>query len=110
MTSLEKGLKIKAVLEDKKAIDTMLMEVSDITVLTDYFVFATAMNKKQIEMFAHYCEEALEADGVFKLRKEASEDWILIDYGDVMVHLFLEETRSKYGLEKIWHKGKVITD
>ena len=108
MTSLEKGKKIKEVLLDKKAIDVILLDVSDITVLTDYFVLATGMNKKQVEQFAHYCEEALEADGVFKLRKESSEDWVLIDYGDVMVHLFLEETRSKYGLEKIWHKGKVI--
>ncbi|AMP20743.1 hypothetical protein AZF37_05745 [endosymbiont 'TC1' of Trimyema compressum] len=100
---------MKEVLLNKKAIDVILLEVTDVTVLTDYFVLATGMNKKQVEqLFAHYCEEALEEEGIFKLRKEASEDWVLIDYGDVIVHLFLEETRSRYGLEKIWHKGKVI--
>ena len=108
MTSLEKGKKIKDVLLNKKAINVILLELTYVTILTDYFVLATGINKKQVKQFAYYCEKALEEEGVFKLRKETSEDWVLIDYGDVIVHLFLEEVRRRYDLEKIWRKGKVI--
>lgn len=108
MTSLEKGKKIKNILLSKKAINVVLLEIMSITVLADYFILATGMNKKQVEQFAFYCEEVMKEERVFKLRKEVSEDWILIDYGDVIVHLFLEETRNQYDLEKIWNKGKVI--
>lgn len=108
MTGIEKGLFLKKVLEDKKGENVLLLDVAGLTILTDGILIASGRNKVHVESLAAHCEEALEKEGVFKLRREVASDWTLIDYGDLMVHIFLPETRERYNLEKIWHQGKII--
>ena len=108
MTGIEKGIFLKKVLDDKKAENVILLDVTGLTILTDGILIATGRNKVHVESLGARCEEALEEEGVFKLRREVASDWILIDYGDLMVHIFLPETRERYNLEKIWHQGKIV--
>lgn len=102
MTGYEKSKIIENLLIDKKAIDVKVIDLEGISIMADCFVVATGMNKKHIETLADYCEEALEEEGYSKLRREKSNDWVLIDFGDLIVHIFDQEARGKYNLEDLW--------
>lgn len=106
MTGYEKSKIIENLLNDKKAIDVKIVDLEGISILADCFVVATGMNKKHIETLADYCEEALEEKGEKKLRREKSNDWVLIDFGDLIIHIFDQEARAKYSLEDLW-SGKL---
>lgn len=102
MTGMEKGKIAKEILDERKSFDTVLLDVAGQTVMTEAILIGTGQNKKQVQALADYCEEHLEEQGVFKIRREIGDDWILLDYGDLMIHIFLPETRERYNLEKLW--------
>lgn len=102
MTSYEKSEIIMNILEDKKAQDIKIINLDGVSIIADYLVIATGMNKKHIEQLGFYCEEELEKSDIKKLRHQKSEDWLLIDFGDVIIHIFDQETRAKYNLEDLW--------
>lgn len=104
MTGLEKSKIIEKVLDEKKAMDIRVLDIEGISPIADCFVIATGMNKKHIETLADYCESALEDLGCKKLRREQSVDWVLIDFGDIIIHIFDQEARSKYNLEGMWSR------
>lgn len=106
MTGYEKSIIIEKLLNEKKAIDVKIVDLEGISIIADCFVVATGMNKKHIETLADYCEEALEEKGEKKLRREKSSDWVLIDFGDLIIHIFDQEAREKYSLEDLW-SGKL---
>ena len=87
MTGIEKSVIVEKVLDDKKALDVKVLDIRGISIIADCFVIATGMNKRQIETLADACEEALEEKGFFKLRRERSEDWVLLDFGDIIIHI-----------------------
>ena len=104
MTSLEQARKIVQVMDSKKAKDIRLIKIEGISSLGDYFVVASASNTTQVKAIADEVE-----DEMTKLRLEPnrvegrqSAQWILMDYYDVMVHVFLDEARSFYNLERLW--------
>lgn len=105
MTGLEKSALAKQVLEDKKALDVRILDLEGLSVIADAFVVATGMNKKHIETLADHCEEALEEKGYAKLRRERSADWVLLDFGDMIIHIFDQEARGRYNLEALWSKA-----
>lgn len=102
MTGYEKSIIIENLLNEKKAIDVKIVDLKGISIIADCFVVATGMNKKHIETLADYCEEALEEKGEKKLRREKSNEWVLIDFGDLIIHIFDQEARAKYSLEDLW--------
>ncbi len=102
MTGYEKSLIVEKVLNEKKGIDVKIIDLAGISIIADCFVIATGMNKKHIGTLADYCEDALEEKGIKKLRREKSNDWVLIDFGDLIVHVFDQEARNKYSLEDLW--------
>jgi ribosome-associated protein len=106
MTGYEKSVIIEKLLNEKKAIDVKIVDLEGISIIADCFVVATGMNKKHIETLADYCEEALEEIGEKKLRREKSNEWVLIDFGDLIIHIFDQEAREKYSLEDLW-SGKL---
>ena len=108
MTGIEKSVIVEKVLEDKKALDVKVLDIREISIIADCFVIATGMNKRHIETLADVCEEALEEKGCFKLRRERSEDWVLLDFGDIIIHVFDQEARSKYNLEAMWTAKKPV--
>lgn len=106
MTGYEKSIIIENLLNEKKAIDVKIVDLEGISIIADCFVVATGMNKKHIETLADYCEEALEEKGEQKLRREKSNEWVLLDFGDLIIHIFDQEARAKYSLEDLW-SGKL---
>lgn len=90
---------------DKKAEDPVVLFVGGVLAITDYFVIVSGANSRQVRTIADAVEEELTRDGGPKpLRVEGLNDltWVLIDYGDIVVHVFLDETRHYYELERLW--------
>ena len=95
-------------LDMKNAHDIKLLHTTDVTVLADYFVICTATSPTQIKALADAVEMALEEVGEQKIHREGyrSGSWVLLDFGCVVVHLFMEEARQFYSLERLWADAK----
>ena len=105
MNSKELALVAAEAASDKKAEDIVALCVSELLVVTDYFVIATGRTNIQVKAIADEVEEQLRVRGAAKPigREGASEaKWILLDYGDLVVHVFQPEERDFYRLEKLW--------
>jgi len=89
---------------DKKATDIVVLDVAEALVITDYFVIATGANDLQVRAIAQEMEQRVEAAGLKVLGREgeAERTWILIDFGDLVIHVFQAETRAFYRLERLW--------
>lgn len=98
-------------LDDKKAVDIKVIEIGDITVIADYFIIANGTNSSQVTALVDSVEDALGRKGYNPKRIEGvrSASWILMDYGDVVVHVFSQEDRLFYDLERIWRDGKTVS-
>ena len=110
MTPKEMAELIVTTLDRKMARDLKLLRVTDVTVLADYFVICTATSTTQIKTLADEVEAAVEAKGENKLHREGYRGggWVLIDFGCVVVHLFMEEAREFYNLERLWADAEEI--
>lgn len=111
MTSLELASRAVQILDSKKALQLKLIEIGDISSLADYFVIATGTSSTHVKALADDLEVQLkEKDGVPPLRTEGyrSNSWVLLDYGEVIVHVFTGESRSFYDLDRLWQDGKEI--
>ncbi len=85
--------------------DTVIIEVGAVLAITDAFVITSGRNTRQVKTIAEEVEERLKAEGGIKpLRVEGLGDsqWVLLDYGDLVIHVFLDETRAYYDLERLW--------
>ena len=98
-------------LEDKKAEDITIIDISEVAVLADYFIIADGSNRNQVQAMADSAEEALGRAGYDAKQIEGyqSANWILMDYKDIIVHVFSKEDRAFYDLERIWRDGKQIS-
>ncbi len=98
-------------LDDKKAEDIKVIEIGNITVIADYFIIANGTNSSQVQALVDNVSEELGKHGYEPKRIEGvrSASWILMDYGDVVVHIFSKEDRLFYDLERIWRDGKTIS-
>lgn len=97
-------------LEDKKGEDIQVIDISEISPIADYFVLASGSNRSQIQAMADAVEEKMYQNG-YSLRQIEGYDganWILMDYYDVVVHIFDRDSRLFYDLERIWKDGKVM--
>lgn len=96
-------------LDSKKGLDIQLIKVSDITSLTEYFVLATGTSSTQVKALAEEAEFRLSQAGEEPHHIEGkSTGWILLDYGDVVVHVLNEQARSFYDLERLWADGEQV--
>lgn len=97
-------------LEDKKAEDIKVIDISQVSVIADYFIIAGGSNSNQIQALCDNVQEKLGRAG-FPARQTEGYDtanWVLIDFGDVIVHIFDRENRLLYDLERIWSDGRTI--
>lgn len=101
---------IISTLEDKKAKDLKIIDIHDLTIIANYFVICSGTSATHIKTLADEVEYRLEEKGVKPLRKESynSARWILLDYGDIVVHIFHEEDREFYSLERLWQDGRIM--
>ena len=97
-------------LDDKLAEDIKIIDIRSISVLADYFIIADGNNKNQVQAMVDNVEEQLGRAGFEPKQVEGvrNSSWILMDYGDVIVHVFDEENRLFYDLERIWRDGKTL--
>lgn len=97
-------------LDDKKAEDIKVIEIGSISVIADYFIIANGNSSSQVDAMVDAVEEELSKAGFEPKRVEGvrSSGWILLDYGDVVIHIFSKEDRLFYDLERIWRDGKDV--
>ncbi len=91
--------------DDKLGSDTLVIDVGDVLAITDFFVITSAPNPRQVRAIAEEVEDRLRSDGGLRaLRVEGREDleWVLLDYGPFVVHVFDDEVRAYYDLERLW--------
>ena len=118
MTPKEMALTIAGALDSKKGLDIKVLETGPLTTLADYFVICTATSTTQIKAMSDACEEAMEKQGetVHHIEGHRGGTWVLLDFSSVVVHIFNEEARKFYDLERLWSDatpvdlGEVLTE
>lgn len=110
MESRKIAKKAYEALDDKKGINITVIDISKISVLADYFIIAGGNNENQVKALADNVEEELAKAELSPKHIEGYNraNWILMDFGDVIVHIFNEEDRLFYDLERIWRDGQMI--
>ncbi len=110
MNTKETALLAVNALEDKKAEDVRIIDISEISTIADYFIIADGSNKSQIQAMADNVSEILGRAGVNLRQMEGYQNanWILMDFQDVIIHIFDRENRLFYDLERIWRDGVLI--
>ena len=110
MTPRELAIKIANMLDNKKARDLTVIEVTEVTQIADYFVICTGNSSTQVKAFADEVEFKLKQEGITPDHVEGhqSRSWIVLDYGCVLVHVFDEEARDFYDLERLWADGERV--
>ena len=98
-------------LEDKKGEDIRVIDISEISTLADYFLIAAGSNRNQVQALSDSIQEKLGRAGYMTKNVEGYDmaNWILLDFGDIIVHIFDSENRLFYDLERIWRDGKQIS-
>lgn len=99
-----------AALQDKKGKDIRVIDISGVTVIADYFIIASGSNPNQVQALVDNVEEQMYKAGYDDPRVEGynTASWVLLDYNDVIVHVFSQDDRLFYDLERIWRDGKEI--
>ena len=108
---MEKVEFICKLLDDKKAKDIVVVNLENLTVIADYFIICSARSNTQVQALSDIVEEGMSKAGMEPLRAEGKQEgrWAVLDYGDVIVHIFYEETRRLYSLETLWSNGANVT-
>ena len=111
MTSTEKMTQIARQLDAKKGKDLTVLRVSGLTLLADYFVICSATSTTHAKALADHLEDQMDALGVELFKKEGRQgfEWTLMDYSDVIVHIFTGQTREFYSLEKLWADAEEVS-
>lgn len=96
---------------DKKGFNILTLDVREVSTMTDYFVIAEGTVDRHVKALSHAVFDCLLEQHHLKpwhTEGEREGDWVVLDYGDIVIHLFIPELREKYSLEQIWKKGKVV--
>lgn len=109
MTSLEKAKNIAKILDKKKAIDIIGIETKELTVMSDYFIIASGTSYTHVRALADEVDDEMKKLGVEVDHIEGrATGWILLDYNDVLVHVFQPESRQYYNIERLWNDAARI--
>lgn len=98
-------------LEEKKGIDIKIIDISEISVIADYFIIATGNSSSQVSALVENVEEQMNKKNFSMKQREGGghSPWVLLDYADIIIHVFEKESRSFYNLEHLWHDGTEIS-
>ncbi|HYA86600.1 MAG TPA: ribosome silencing factor [Nitrospirota bacterium] len=104
LNSLEVAQLSAEAADNKKAFDILILDLRSLTYITDYFIICSGGNSSQVGAIADGITQTLAKAGVHPshIEGEREASWVLMDYGDIVVHIFSQETRSYYSLEKLW--------
>ena len=97
-------------LDEKQGRDIKVIDIREVSVIADYFIIASATNENQVQAMMENVDETLGRAGFEPKQIEGNKNssWVLMDYGDVIIHIFDEENRLFYDLERIWRDGKTV--
>ena len=110
MTSYEMAIEMAKALDAKKGHDIKVLKTEELTTIADYFVLCTATSSTQVKAMSDACEEAMEKNGerVHHIEGHRDGTWLLLDFSDVVVHVFTDETRKFYDLERLWGDAEEV--
>ena len=106
--SKEFAAKLVKILDSKKARNIKLIEISKQTIIADFFIIATGTSSTHIKSLAGELDFQLKGEGIEASRVSTSNDWVAVDYNSVIIHIFNNEARDYYKLEKLWGDGENI--
>ena len=109
--SLEKAKYCLKILNEKKPIKPVLLKIGHLTSLTDYFIIMSGSSVRQAQSLAKHIERKMKKEGYFAYGVEGGKEgqWVLLDYGDVIIHIFYEPIREYYDLEGLWVDAPRLT-
>lgn len=95
---------------DKKGFNILALDVRGVSTMTDFFMIAEGTVDRHVQALARFIIDKLEEQGISPMHVEGmmSADWIVLDYNDIVIHLFTQELREKYALEELWKESKVV--
>ncbi|MFZ7110290.1 MAG: ribosome silencing factor [Desulfatiglandales bacterium] len=104
MKILDKALLCLRLIKERKAINPILLEVGNLTSIADYFLIASGNSSRQVQAISRYLSRKMREEGIraFGVEGEQEGHWVLMDYGDLVVHIFYEPVREFYDLEGLW--------
>ena len=110
MTSYEMAMLLAKALDSKKGEDIKVLKTEELTTLADYFVLCTAGSSTQVKAMSDACEEAMEKNGeqAHHIEGHRGGTWLLMDFSSVVVHVFTDEARKFYDLERLWADAEQI--
>lgn len=111
MDSLELARYIVNIITDQKGENVLLLDIRDISILADYFVIASTTSDRQAKAILDDIRDKVKQNTdarLLHIEGEATTGWVLMDYGDIVVHLFSEAMRKYYDLEGLWQEGRVV--
>ncbi|MBQ3556531.1 MAG: ribosome silencing factor [Oscillospiraceae bacterium] len=110
MTSFESAITLAKALDSKKGIDIKVLRTGDLTTLADYFVICSGTSNTQIKALSDACEKAMDEAGEPAHHVEGHRDgtWVLLDFSTVIVHIFTDEARKFYDLERLWADAEQV--
>ena len=110
MTSYEMAVGLAKALDSKKGLNIKVLKTQELTTLADYFVLCTATSSTQVKAMSDACEEAMEKNGeqVHHIEGHRGGTWLLMDFSSVVVHVFTDEARKFYDLERLWGDAQEI--
>ena len=111
LTSKDAAIAAVNALENKKAVDIRIIDISQVSPLADYFIICNGTNRNQVQALSDHVEETLGRMGFDRRPIEGYDNanWILMDYHDVIIHIFDKENRDFYDIERIWRDGREMT-
>ncbi|MHB1128124.1 MAG: ribosome silencing factor [Bacillota bacterium] len=109
-SSKEMAMIAASAADDRKARDIVVLDLQGITLIADYFVVCSGTSSTQVQAVAKNVEEMMHQSNFNLLRREGYQDarWVLLDYGAIVVHIFQEETRRFYELERLWGDARIV--
>jgi ribosome-associated protein len=110
MQALDKANLCLSIIKERKAIDPVLFEVGKLTSITDYFLIASGNSNRQVQAIARHLQKKMRDSGFrpFGIEGQQEGHWVLIDYGDVVIHIFYKPFRELYDLEGLWFEAPRI--
>ena len=111
LTSYEMAIEMAKALDAKKGNDIKVLKTEELTTIADYFVLCTATSSTQVKAMSDACEEAMEKQGESVHHIEGHRDgaWLLMDFSSVIVHVFTDEARKFYNLERLWSDSEEVS-
>ena len=110
MTSIEKARLCLTTISERKAVDPILLHVENLTTVADYFLITGGNSTRQVQAIARHLQKTLKERGIapYGIEGEQEGQWVLLDYGDVIIHIFYQPIREFYDLEGLWVEAPEI--